>query len=372
MKFLHSSDFQLGMTRKFLGQAQERFDDARDQAIQNLAGIADDQDCEFVVLAGDIFDANNIPERIFYQAVDSFLEFQMPVYILPGNHDALVSDSILARLAEEVPNVVLLRDTSLHSVRPGVEVFGAPLLARHPGNDLMTVALSDKEPTENVRIMVGHGQFDSYGDSKHFDLSIVEEALAQHKISYLAMGDTHSAGPIGKTNKIWFSGAPEVTDFYDVRLNKGEINSGKALIVSATNENVSVEEVTVGSWQFLTYSADLRSDADVSALIAEWKNLPQKKNIVLKTKVGGKLSLAGKEEYNGAIEKFEKRFAAIFPSKSSPEITIIPNKSELVDVKVAGYVGEVYGELLEESSTDPIAAQALLELYSLLQRQEQV
>ena len=65
VKFLHSSDFQIGMKRWFLtdtDDAQPRFDAARKQAITALGDVAVAHDCEFVVVAGDIFEHNAVSE----------------------------------------------------------------------------------------------------------------------------------------------------------------------------------------------------------------------------------------------------------------------------------------------------------------------
>ena len=57
--FIHSSDFQLGMTRWFLDDdAQSRFDDSRLRAIARLGDLAEESGAEFIVVAGDVFDAN--------------------------------------------------------------------------------------------------------------------------------------------------------------------------------------------------------------------------------------------------------------------------------------------------------------------------
>ena len=54
MRFLHTADWQLGMTRHFLeGEAQPRYAAARRDAVAALAGVAAETQAEFVVVAGD-------------------------------------------------------------------------------------------------------------------------------------------------------------------------------------------------------------------------------------------------------------------------------------------------------------------------------
>ena len=54
--FIHTSDFQLGMTRWFLSPAaQSRFDDDREAAVLRLGELATETGAEFIVVAGDVF-----------------------------------------------------------------------------------------------------------------------------------------------------------------------------------------------------------------------------------------------------------------------------------------------------------------------------
>ena len=66
MRFLHTADWQLGMTRHFLeGEAQPRYAAARRDAVAALAGVAAETQAEFVVVAGDVFEHNQLaPESV--------------------------------------------------------------------------------------------------------------------------------------------------------------------------------------------------------------------------------------------------------------------------------------------------------------------
>lgn len=49
IRFLHTSDWQLGMTRHFLSEgAQERYSQARFDAIRTMGRVAKDQDRQFM------------------------------------------------------------------------------------------------------------------------------------------------------------------------------------------------------------------------------------------------------------------------------------------------------------------------------------
>ena len=172
--FIHSSDFQLGMTRWFLeDDAQSRFNDSRLRAIARLGDLATETGAEFIVVAGDVFDANALNPQTMDRALEVLGALPVPVYLLPGNHDALLPGAALERAAQR-DNITVLADSTPVEVRPGIELVGAPLLARYATEDLAAKALAGLEPTDAIRILVAHGQCeDRSGENKpdRIDLS---------------------------------------------------------------------------------------------------------------------------------------------------------------------------------------------------------
>ena len=65
-RFLHTSDWQLGQVRHYLSprndgdDPQARFTQARIDAIRTIGGLARQRECEFVVVAGDVFETQNV------------------------------------------------------------------------------------------------------------------------------------------------------------------------------------------------------------------------------------------------------------------------------------------------------------------------
>ena len=154
--FIHTSDFQLGMTRWFLkGEAQGRFNDDREAAIVRLGELAKDTGADFIVVAGDIFEHNALSRDILARATEMFKRLPVPVYVLPGNHDPLVADSVFYKTSAE--NVHVIADSEPIQVAPGVELVGAPYLSKRANHDLVRQALEPLEPAAGIRIAVGHG-----------------------------------------------------------------------------------------------------------------------------------------------------------------------------------------------------------------------
>ena len=140
--FIHTSDLQIGMTRSFLpAEAQSRFDDSRLRAIERIGALATERGAEFIVVAGDVFEHNALERATLGRALEALRALPVPVYLLPGNHDPLVADSIFAS-AEGIEGVHVLGSSEPITVREGVEIVAAPLTTKYPSEDLCSLALS--------------------------------------------------------------------------------------------------------------------------------------------------------------------------------------------------------------------------------------
>ena len=164
MRFIHSADWQLGMTRHFLaGEAQPRYTAARRDAVAGLAAVAAESGAEFVVVAGDVFEDNQLDPRVVSQSLEAMRAIGIPVYLLPGNHDPLDAASVYtsALFTTECPaNVTVLDRAGIHQVRPGLQIVAAPWRSKRPTTDLVTEVLADLPADGTVRVLVAHGGVD--------------------------------------------------------------------------------------------------------------------------------------------------------------------------------------------------------------------
>ncbi|MCB0714146.1 MAG: exonuclease subunit SbcD [Ignavibacteriae bacterium] len=87
MKLLHTADWHLG--RKLEGK--ERFDEQRD-VLDEICAIAEGEDVDGILLAGDVYDAFNPPaegERLYYETVARLSDGgRRAVVVIAGNHDS--------------------------------------------------------------------------------------------------------------------------------------------------------------------------------------------------------------------------------------------------------------------------------------------
>ena len=367
--FIHTSDFQLGMTRWFLSpSAQSRFDDDREEAVVRLGELATETGAEFIVVAGDVFEHNSLNTSTLLRSKEVLKNLPVPVYLLPGNHDPLVADSIFFNSFAD--NVHVIADSEPIEVRSGVEIVGAPYLSKRANYDLVRRALEPLEPLDRAsgavaRIAVGHGQVESRAgeaeesDADTIDLTFVEDCLDRGVIDYLALGDTHSTASLGRTGKVWFSGSPETTAFDD-----RERDSGNALVVRVEGEAVDVEKRSVGRWAFRALDADVNSMDDVERFLAELEEMPGKTRTAVKYSLRGTLGLSAQARLEQGLANLEEVFASLKPRERTMDLHLAPSEDELSELSLSGYAADALSELLKDLE-NPTARDAANLLFRL-------
>lgn len=339
-RFLHTSDWQLGVKRHFLDEAsQAQWSEARMDGVRNLGRIAQESGCEFIVVAGDIFESNQVDRRTVVRACEAMAGISVPIYLLPGNHDPLDAGSVFNSTAwkdRKPAHVhVFTTDVKTFDVRPGVEVVGAPWTSKRPLNDLVAATAQTLDPRPGlIRVMVGHGAVDHLSPDRDNPAVIrvaeAEGALAEGRYHYLALGDRHSFTAIGGTKKIYYSGTHEAYDF-------GEIDPGKVLVVDLTAESAEVTAHQIGSWKFLSQDADISTQEDVEALSRALGAIPHKQRTVLKLGLIGTLGIQAYARLEEVEAHSKELFAAVVRSNSRSELGIMPAEEDFDSLNLAGF-----------------------------------
>ena len=371
IRFLHTSDWQLGMTRHFLSdEAAARFSQDRIDAIKQLGELAKEHGAAFIVVAGDVFESNQISRQTVLRAIEALKTLPVPIFLLPGNHDPLDASSIFStqEFMAAGEHIIVIRDMQPIPVAglDDVEVVGAPWRTKHPDSDLCAALLAVSEPLVGVtRVAVCHGQPDTLspdrGRPELINLAKAEEGIANGHIHYLALGDRHSATEVGHTGRIWFSGAPVATDFT-------EDNPNKTLLVELNAEQCEVTELDIGHWLFIAEHFDL-NDAEDLRRVAEWlDSLPDKERTIVKLGFTGTVNLATAAALDTLLDTQAELFASLRKRERTTELSIAPDELDQDSVNLSGYAREAWDELLASASTDPEAQDALRLFYRLSQQ----
>lgn len=368
VRFIHSSDWQLGMTRHFLaGEAQARFTQDRIDAVRTLGRLAREHRADFILVAGDVFEDNKLSGQTVARTLEAIAETRVPVVLLPGNHDPLDAASLFRSAAFRDPpeNVILLDDEEPRTLKgmPDVEIVGAPWYSKQPSEDLVA-ALRDRLPPPGgrLRIAVAHGQIDSLSPELRPDtiaLDAAEAAIREGHWHYLALGDRHSVTRVGDSGSIWYSGAPEPTDFTENR-------SGFALLVElARSQMPRVTELPVGRWRFVSEQRFANGPEDVDALGAWLSLLPDKARCIVRLGFEG-LNLADWSALQALLEGYREQFASLAQQRDGG-LAVVPDARDLDAVALSGYAGSAWVELVEAArdADDQEARDALALFYRL-------
>jgi len=375
VRFLHTADWHLGMTRHFLGdEAQANFTAARFEAVRAIGEIAAREGCAFVVVCGDAFDSNQVDTRTVRRACDALAAIRVPVYVLPGNHDALDPGSVYRSrtfLESRPPNVRVLDTTGVHAVADGVELLAAPWPTRRPVQDLVGAVCSRVKPDRSVlRVAVGHGAVDTLAPSKD-DPSLIsvaeaERAISDGRIQYLALGDRHSSTDVGAAGKIRYAGAPEATDF-------DEVAAGGALIVEVDRDGASATDRRIGVWSFVRHEGHVNRDDDLESLRSHFAQVPRKDRTALRLALVGSLSVRQRAALDHLLDEERLVFASLELSSKRSDLVTLADDADFLDFGFTGFAKGAVVELRERAAgTGPeaqIAREALALLYRLARGQ---
>jgi DNA repair exonuclease SbcCD nuclease subunit len=369
MRFLHTSDWQLGMTRHFLtGEAQARFSEARLDAIGTLAELATARDCAFVVVAGDVFETNQPDARTVTRALERLGRFTVPVYLLPGNHDPYDPSSIYRNRAfvdRCPPHVQVLSDMTAHTPVPGVEVVGAPWPNKEPLRDLVADACDAFDDDDVLRVVVGHGgvaevsgSFDAAGT---VELARVEAALVRGCVSYVALGDRHSCTQVGASGRVWFSGTPEPTAYV-------EEDAGTALVVDLGVDPPAVERCEVGTWTFHELVQPVDSEQDLDTLEAALDGIAEPARAIVKLKLEGTLDLRQVARLDELLEDRSLRFGALEHPARHRDVAVRASDDDLAGLPLSGYAAAARDALQERAAGGDADAEVATDALGLLLR----
>ncbi len=362
VRFLHTADWQLGMPARFLGdEAAVRFAAARLDAVRALGRVARERGCAFVLVCGDAFDSNLVGRRMVHQAARALAEAPVPVYVLPGNHDALDPSALYRRdefLRSAPGHVHVLEAAGVVEATPGTEIVAAPWRSRRPAEDLAAAACRDLSPAPDgvVRILAAHGAVDVFGMGgtiapSAVRLEALERRLADGVIHFAALGDRHSVTRLGSTGRVWYSGTPEATDF-------DEQDSGKALVVEVDAGACHVDPVRIGRWRFLRERRDVTGAEGLDALASWLAGLADPGETVVRLELTGTVDMGEHARLMGLLQEWGDVLADLQRPDDDRDLAVLPTAEDFDRLRLGGFVAAAVRELRERAEGDGEAARA--------------
>jgi DNA repair exonuclease SbcCD nuclease subunit len=219
-KILHTADIHLG--RRFPGLG-EKGASQREQVrttFKNIAALAIDEKVDLVLIAGDLFDCNQQPQRNIELVTEQFKLLEkngIPICLIPGTHDSLDSSSIYTKVnfEERCHNLKLFSEEMMSCEEyPHLDltVYGIPNLGQTPG--LSPLKGLKRLTSTKYHVAMVHGSLLIPGKVEEDEELFTAGDIQGSDMDYIALGHWHSTLPCSEKGVIsWYSGAPEWLDW---------------------------------------------------------------------------------------------------------------------------------------------------------------
>lgn len=366
MRFLHTADWQIGMNAAACGPAAAvRLREERLAAGTRAVQVARDQRVEFILMAGDLFEDNAVDRTLVQRTADILAAFGGPVYLLPGNHDPLVPGSVWEYPAWRTnPCFRVLRDEAAVEL-PSGHLYPCPIRERHSSR--VPTLWIPAQSAGDIRIGLAHGTVVGLLQDEP-DYPIPRDAAEQAGLDYLALGHWHSlavyqASPTASI--MAYSGTHETSRF-------GERDSGSVLIVEIAGPGSApqVRPVRTGGLHWLSLVVELGQPDSLAALRRQLDELTAPQTTLVSLELSGLLAASERDDLSHLEAIVATRFLA--GRLDCSQVRPSPHDDQWVSQLPAGVVRDAATRLLDNPGESPeTAAQALLELYALLQEAPQ-
>jgi hypothetical protein len=263
--FLHTADWQIGKRfGSFTGDKPAVLRDQRLQAVDRLAEAAMAGGGSAVLVAGDVFDAETVPEALSGQLLARLKSYSgLSWHLLPGNHDPARAGGVWSGVtAAGLPgNVQVHIEPKPVDLAPGVVLLPAPLASKRVSSDPTAWMDGAGTPAGTLRIGLAHGSVQGFGSLGEANVPIDPARVKAAGLDYLALGDWH--GTMRISDRVWYSGTPEPDGFRDN-------DPGNALIVRLDGAAApKVERVATAHFTWLRRELKLAGAASLEPMEGE-------------------------------------------------------------------------------------------------------
>jgi DNA repair exonuclease SbcCD nuclease subunit len=381
VKFVHTADLQLA---KPYGSIQDetkrvKLKDVRFEVFTSIKKMVEEHGAKFVVIAGDMFDSTTPTNYEVSQACSLIGAINVPVYVIPGNHDhggkgsVWYQDFFIKEQPRLAPNLIILLEPKAIEIDHAI-LFPCPLLRRHEYDDLtswLSIIDTSVFPASKPKIVIAHGTTQDFSsvstlDDEYDVPNFIDLArLPENEFDYIALGDWHGTKKVG--NKAWYAGTPEIDRFIKGAENK----PGHVLLVEADCKKAPVvTEIRTTKVEWYEKEFEFIDENSLNIFIAEIKALfgTRVAEDLLKLTLTGHLGLADFTKLEEQITTLESRMINL---KLDNRVSITPTKDEIESLKNRlsdPLISSVADKLIQASMLGnedaEIATVALRELYS--------
>lgn len=194
LRIVHAADFHLDSAFGALNaeQSRQRRRESRATA-ERLANYVNQNEIDLVLLAGDLFDTEQVYRETAETLLAAFEGMRAQVFIAPGNHDFYSARSPYATLPWS-ENVHIFRSGEPERVELpelGCAVYGAAFMSSEQERSL----LAGFHASDDGLVRLGVLHADLTGVEARYD-PITREEIAASGLDYLALGHIHACSGV--------------------------------------------------------------------------------------------------------------------------------------------------------------------------------
>jgi exonuclease SbcD len=215
LKILHTADIHLGAKFSGLGNRGASQREQLRATFKNVIATAVDERVSIVLIAGDLFDANQQPQRNVDLVIEQFnllKQNNIPICLIPGTHDYFDSSSIYRKVDFEgkCSNLKIFADENISHkeyLDLNLTVYGKPNLS----NRSYVSPLKGLKPSTQSKfhIAMAHGSFYIPEKTAEDDHVFKTEEVTASGMDYLALGHWHRVYACSVKPPAWYPGPPE-------------------------------------------------------------------------------------------------------------------------------------------------------------------
>ena len=370
LRLLHTADWQIGKGFGTVpGDQGAALRTQRLETVGRLAELATDRAVDAVLVAGDVFDAQTVSDETLRRTMEKLRRFSGPWILLPGNHDAALTESVWSRLealGTRPANVHLalepapIRFQDLH-----LTVLPAPLKRRHEPGDLTAWLDGAGTPAGDYRVGLAHGSVSDFLPAEAERHNPIERTRAvAARLDYLALGDWH--GTLQVEPRTWYAGTPE-TDSFRSR------EPGHALVVEldVPGQPPRVETVATSRFSWHALEHRLAQGGGLAVLEDRLAALGEPfEDRVVSLALEGVLGLAERTRLDALLERWAARFHYLRLDDAG--LAPAADAADLAALQDGGLVAEAAATLQRQQEAGiPAAADALQLLFAAYQRRRE-
>ncbi len=252
--FIHAADLHLDSPMIGLSHLPkeifERMKESTFVALKKLTDAAIHHRVDFVILAGDLFDEQDRSVRAqmrLRKEMERLNQYQIPVYVIHGNHDHLNGEWIHLEMPSNVHvfggKVGFEKCVTKEAV---THVYGFSYESRHVTENHLDEYVKHEDADFHIGILHGYGEGSS-GHGHYAPFHIKE--LIHKKFDYWALGHIHKRSTLHENPYIVYPGNIQGR-------NKKETGSKGCYLVKLTSTNTKLDFIETDDIQWNTIQLD--------------------------------------------------------------------------------------------------------------------